>query len=136
MSKFNITKDIFELLKLEAKLTAMNIPGLLLNLSLLIVLLLTIWVILMILLGDLILIFIPQPFVAICFVLFFNLILMIFLLRNLKVRLKEMSFSRTRDCMANSQEGNQSESKEKRTSTVNYEAGSKHKLQKRNGKIS
>lgn len=124
-SKFNITKDIFSLFKLEAKLAAMNIPGLLINISLLTVILLTIWMTLMLLLGDLIFSFTKQPLVAITSVLFINLLPIFFIIKDLKLRLQQMSFARTRDCLATAQDGNESEPTEERALAVNHRAGSK-----------
>ncbi|MBA2652633.1 MAG: hypothetical protein H0U73_10260 [Tatlockia sp.] len=126
-SKFNITKDIFALFKLEAKLAAMNVPGLFLNISLLVVLLLTIWLTLMILLGDLIFILTKQPLIAIIGVLFIHLIPIVFVLRDLKLRLQQMSFARTRDCLGSTQEGNESEPTEERSIAVNHSTRSKDK---------
>ncbi|MBA2711076.1 MAG: hypothetical protein H0U57_10860 [Tatlockia sp.] len=97
--KLDITKDIFRLSMLEAKLAAMNLAPLLINLGTVIVVLLTIWLTIMVFIGELVYIFTELPLVAIGTVLVLNLLLIIFLARDIKNRIQEMTFSRTRDCL-------------------------------------
>ncbi|MBA3536124.1 MAG: hypothetical protein H0T84_05875 [Tatlockia sp.] len=117
-SKLEITKDIFKLSLLEAKLAAMNITPLLLNLTLLSVFLLTLWLTLMVFLGELVLMFTKEPLIAIGTVLIIHLILIVFLARDVKTRLQQMSFSRTRDCLREPSERNDSEPEKENTIVI------------------
>lgn len=116
--KLDITKDIFRLSMLEAKLAAMNLTPLLINVSAVIVILLTLWLTLMVFIGELVYIFTQLPLIAIGTVLILNLILIIFLARDIKSRLQEMTFSRTRDCLREPAIGSQIEPTKERAFTI------------------
>lgn len=119
LRKLDITKDIFKLSILEAKLAVINIGPFFLNLGLLAVVLLTLWLGLMVFIAELVFIISKQPLIAIGTVLIINVILMIFLARDLKTRLIQMSFSRTRDCLKDPFEGKESEPEKEKIITIN-----------------
>lgn len=98
-SKLEIARGILTLFKLEAKLAGMNIFPLIISLCVLIAVVLSFWLTLMILIGYLIVILSKQNLIAIISVLAINLVLTLFILKNLKDRLDQMSFKHTRRCL-------------------------------------
>lgn len=119
-NKFAIAKDIYSLFKLEAKLAGLNLQSLLINFSLLIAFVITFWLTLMILAGDLVFILTQRPLIAILVIFFVNLVATLILARNLKHCLQQMSFARTRDCLRIHQERSESEPAEERAVDVDH----------------
>lgn len=114
-NKTEYSKGLYALFKLEAKLAGLNLLPFLIGLIVLLVVAFTTWLTLMILVSYLILTFTkhPHPLAAIITVLVLNLGLAFYFIRDIKQRLQQMSFTRTRDCLRTSEEGSESESKEK-----------------------
>ncbi len=98
-NKTEYAKGMYALFKLEAKLAGLNIVPLLVGIVLLLVLGITIWLTLMFLLGYLLIILTKQPATAIIIVLLVNSGLAFYIIRDIKRRLLQMSFARTRDCL-------------------------------------
>jgi len=98
--KFAIAKDLYSLFKLEAKLVGLNLYPFLISFSLLIAFVITLWLTLMLLAGDLVCIFCKNVLVAILMTLIINFLAALLFARDLKRRLQQMSFARTRDCLS------------------------------------
>lgn len=67
----------------------------------------------MILIGYVIILLSKQPLTAIISILVLNLALALYLIHDMKQRLQQMSFARTRSCLRTSEEENESESTER-----------------------
>ncbi|CDZ78317.1 hypothetical protein BN59_02627 [Legionella massiliensis] len=117
-NKYALARDLFKLFKLEAKLAGLNLHPLLIDFSLLIAFAITLWFTVMLLAGDLVYIVTKNPLIAILVILFVNLIAFLILARDLKHRLQQMSFARTRDCIRIHQERSECEPEEERAADV------------------
>ncbi|KTC89247.1 MULTISPECIES: hypothetical protein [Legionella] len=112
-NKTEYSKGIYALFKLEAKLAGLNLLPFLVGLIVLLALAITVWLTFMILIGYVIILLSKQPLTAIISILVLNLALALYLIRDMKQRLQEMSFARTRNCLRTSEEGDESESTER-----------------------
>lgn len=118
-SKIEIAKGIYTLFKLEAKLAGMNIYPLLFSLCLLIPIVLTLWLSLMVLIAYLMFVLTDMTLIAIITVLILNLGISIYLIKNLKGCLQQMSFKNTRACFDKPQLSDTHESTKEKTADVN-----------------
>jgi len=112
-SKTDYAKGIYALFKLEAKLAELNFLPFLFGLIVLLALTITIWLTLMVLIGYVIIHLTKQPLTAMITILLLNLALTFYFINDVKQRLKQMSFARTRDCLRTPEEGDESESEER-----------------------
>lgn len=100
-SRLGFAKDIFTLFRLEAKLAGLNLYSVLISIISSLVLLLSIWITVVILIGYLVLFLGGNIIVALFTVLLLNCLLLALILRLLAIRLKQMSFEKTRACLNN-----------------------------------
>lgn len=112
-NKTEYSKGLYALFKLEAKLAGLNLLPFLVGLIVLLALAITVWLTLMILIGYVIILLSKQPLTAIISILVLNLALALYLIHDMKQRLQQMSFARTRSCLRTSEEENESESTER-----------------------
>lgn len=112
-NKAEYSKGLYALFKLEAKLAGLNLLPFLVGLIVLLALAITVWLTLMILIGYVIILLSKQSLTAIITILVLNLALALYLVRDMKQRLQEMSFARTRNCLRTSEKGNENESTER-----------------------
>lgn len=121
-SKIAVTKGLFTLIKLEAKLAGLNVYPLLIKLSALIALFFSVWLTAMLLLGYSIMLVFGHFLIAIIGVLLVNVGLLIIVLKSLATSLKQMSFEKTRACLSHFQPKDTYELT-KRTAGFNSQAG-------------
>ncbi|KTD29636.1 MULTISPECIES: hypothetical protein [Legionella] len=112
-SKTEYSRGVYALFKLEAKLAGLNLFPFLVGLIALLALTMTIWLVVMVLIGYVILNLFKQPLTAIITILLLNLGLALYFIRDMKQRLQQMSFARTRDCLRAPEERSESEPEER-----------------------
>jgi hypothetical protein len=100
-----IAKGIFTLFKLEARLARLNIYPLILSLGVLALLIVSLWLTIITLVAYLMVLFTKQPLMAIAAVLVLNVGLLVYIIKNITLRLQQMSFKKTRACLAKPQSG-------------------------------
>ena len=103
-SKMCAIKTIVTIAKLEARLAGLSVLPLLLNVSLLVVVFLSIWLTTLLLIGYGAMILCGNILCAIVFVLFINLVLMFGLIKYLEFNLKNISFEKTRAYFSNNKD--------------------------------
>lgn len=97
--KLTIVKDLWTLFKLEARLAGLTIFPLLIVLGMLISMIFTLVITSMLLIGLLITKYTGEPLFAVGYILVANLFILLYLLLNLKKRLRQMSFAKIRSCL-------------------------------------
>ena len=110
--KLSTLKLLIGIVKLEARLAGLSIFPLLLNLSLLLIILMTTWLVGVLLLGYGLLVVFKSFLLASLSVLFLHIILVGILLNYLSFNLKKMSFEKTREYFSTTM-GNEHERLEK-----------------------
>lgn len=122
-SRVALAKDFFELLRLEASLAGITIYPLLICFAALITLTISFGLAFMVFIGYLIFVLTEQPLVAFATVLLLNLVMILFVLWSILRYLQQMSFAKTRKCLAGNQTRDNYEHKEKPTG-LNCQDGS------------
>lgn len=121
--KLAILRMVLDIVKLETRLAGLSVYPLLLNLSMLLIVLMTTWLVSMVLMGYGLLLAFESFVVAILSVLVLNVVLLGILLNYLSFNLKKMSFEKTREYFSE-KAGNEHDKLEK---TNNCEVGSDRK---------
>lgn len=98
-NRLAITKNIFTLLKLEAKLAGASIGPLLFSGCILLVLLLSLWITVLALLGYLLFLALGNFLPVLGFVLLLNAIFTVIAFRALRIRAQRISFAKTRSLL-------------------------------------
>lgn len=111
-TRINIAKELFTLIRLEAKLAGLNVVPLLVNIGILFIIGLTLWPILMVLVAYLIYLLSENVLIAILGILALNLMIVWYLVRDSKIRAEQMSFAKTRKCFMSQELGDYNESKQ------------------------
>lgn len=121
-SKFETFRTILSIFKLEAKLAGLSVYPLLLNTCMIFVVLITVWLSAMFLIGYFAVLYWGTLLLAISAILFFNLILLLGLLKYLIYNLRSMSFEKTRAYLS-PQESSEDGKLQKTINRRNYKAG-------------
>lgn len=99
-SRVEIANKLLTLFKLEAKLAELNAFPFLIGIVLLIPLLLTLWLLIMVILGYLVFVMAAKLWVSFLVLLAIHVLMLWIIISDLKRRIRQMSFVRTRDCLA------------------------------------
>lgn len=101
-SRLELAKGTWALVKLEAKLTRMNVVPLLISVGAMAALLITTWLTVMLLIGYLVIVFTGgYILVGIITVLLINICLFVYASKYIITVIKRMSFAKTRACLSN-----------------------------------
>ncbi|MDI9818180.1 MULTISPECIES: hypothetical protein [unclassified Legionella] len=103
-SKVALSKGLFTLLKLEARLAGLTVYPLLINLGMLIALCFSTWLTAVFLAGYIIMLF-AGMLAAIITVLLVNLLMLFFIIKRLILCLRHMSFEKTRALLHQPKDG-------------------------------
>ena len=98
-NRFRIASKLWALFKLEAKLAGLNVLPCVIGIVVLIPLILTLWLMIMLLIGYLIYLLTANILTAIIILLVINCLFIGLVLNNVKRYLRQMSFARTRSCL-------------------------------------
>lgn len=99
-SKLQVIYAIFSIIKLETRLAGLSVLPLLVNLCLLLIILMTTWASIMLVLGYCFYLYFANLLFSLLVICLINFVILMGLIRYLAFNLKNMSFAKTRELIA------------------------------------